>query len=128
MPAIAPPQAQVVVVWNMPFVKSTSRDPKLQGPSAKQTAREAEQALRRFRSTLFDEMGATTVPQTCVLNPHTAMHDIRAFAAEQGLDFDELVDGAAIHFTAPAVARRTEPLSTDELESLFDDDQNTFAR
>ena len=53
---------------------------------------------------------------------------LKSFAESKGIDFNKLVSGAARHFTSASIARRTSPLSSKELERLFEDDQQSFDR
>lgn len=51
---------------------------------------------------------------------------LRAYAVDHGIDLDNLIDAAAVHFRPTSVHRRAESLTDEELESLFEDDQHTF--
>ena len=60
--------------------------------------------------------------------PQRETGDLKSFAESKGIDFNKLVSGAARHFTSASIARRTSPLSSKELERLFEDDQQSFDR
>ena len=63
-----------------------------------------------------------------MLDPLTAQGDLKSFAESKGIDFNKLVSGAARHFTSASIARRTSPLSSKELERLFEDDQQSLSQ
>ena len=130
MPAIAcnPP----VVVWDMPFATAGTTAPyrdraKLHADATNKAAREGAEAFRRFRGNAV----GTADPQilylkSCMLDPLTARDSLRRLAASQGIDLNGLIAQAARHFGSPVIERRTEPLSREELEFLFDDDQRAL--
>jgi len=125
MPAIAP-QTDVIYVLEMPFATDPARyhypDPlQYYSRATRMTATEAAQALRRFLDRLF-----INAPIAGMLDPLTAQGDLKSFAESKGIDFNKLVSGAARHFTSASIARRTSPLSSKELERLFEDDQQSF--
>src|SRR4051812_16482109 len=47
---------------------------------------------------------------------------MRSYCENVGVDLDDLLKCASVHFESPVITRRTEPLSEVELQILFDDD------
>jgi hypothetical protein len=88
-----------------------------EGDVASKIEVEAAEAFRRFRGSYTER------PQADWLRPTMGQNELRQFAVAQGVDFDALVEGAAQHFMSPVVQHRMEPLSGEELEFLFEDDQ-----
>jgi hypothetical protein len=131
MPAIGPEEAEVVVVWEMPFAEAAQAGfggwGHLGGTSSKMTAREAAEAFRRFYSAV-DEVASITPPRLCMIRLDTARQSIATYAAAQGIDFNTVVTNASRHFVSPEIIRRDQLLSGEELERLFDDDQRAFDR
>ncbi|HEV2293398.1 MAG TPA: hypothetical protein VGR35_06050 [Tepidisphaeraceae bacterium] len=133
MPAIAPPlpPANVVTPYIVVTSAATSRDRYiLHADGTIKAGEEAARAVRRFRrrSSATISSPASGFGRHGLLEPLTIEADLRMFAANEGIDFDALIAGAAMHFNAPAITRRTEPLSREELEFLFDDDTRAFER
>jgi len=134
MPTTAlPPQAEIVVVWEMPFAESatnefvTANPGVLQGDSRKSFL-EGVQAIRRFRSSMLDGIASLAPTPACMLNPLAPVDNLQAFSKAQGLDLDALLFAAAQHFHSPSISRWAEPLSDEALERLFEDDQRAFDR
>jgi hypothetical protein len=132
MPAVAElPPYRSETLLSAPVVvdraKGLSSAMQLHGTTATLAAQEAFLAIRRFligkgfRDTTFHQ-------KACMLDPLTAMVDMRAFARSQGADLDEMIAGAARQFSSPQIIRRTEPLSPKELEFLLEDDQRALGR
>ena len=76
------------------------------------------------RSQLLQDYFEPPVPP--LLPAATFEAGLRAYAESKGLDLDGMVASAGAHFRTDPVQRRVEPLTDEELESLFEDDQRTF--
>ena len=63
-----------------------------------------------------------------LLDPLTSRDDLRAFAADQEIDFAALIASASQNFVSPIIYRQQYPLSDNILESMFDDDQRALGR
>lgn len=127
MPAIAPPPpgpflvrevSPYAYVWQTPAQCTFSE-------AARRVAREADAAVRRFSGKYVEEPMAAT---DYMLDPETVESELRAFAAAKGINIDAWADEAGRHFQLPDIQRRTEPLSDQELEILFEDDQRALDR
>jgi hypothetical protein len=95
-----------------------------QSPDAKKAAKVGEEAVSRVQRRSW----AGLAPSTTVLDPISSEAGLRAYANQNGIDFDELVDRAARNFAATVVTRRLDAFSREELEFLFEDDQRAFNR
>ena len=118
MPALAPePETQFMVVVDAGSVC---------GDAARKLAAEAELAVRRVGHVRrwFDGSAAGAVSlRQGVLGPVSSLADLREFAASRGVaDFDQVVVGAARHFSSAALIRPTDPLSHADVESVSPDD------
>lgn len=127
MPAIAsPPQNQIVYFCDMPFATKEPCETELIaicGESSRKSLQEGLEAIRRFRNPL-----GRLVPRSYLLDPLASLDSVRDLATMQGINLDAVIAGASQHFGLPTVKHRTEPLSQEELESLFEDDQRALDR
>jgi hypothetical protein len=62
------------------------------------------------------------------LDPEYARDDLREYAQSQGIDFDELLEQAGRHFQSSEIVRRITPLTPEELDALFEDDEDALRR
>jgi len=128
MPALT--AQPVVIVWKMPIVPALSGRgfSGLHGEDARKVATEALQAIRRFQGTVGHQSIDGPMRDNGILDPLASHAAMREFANQQGVDLDALVAGAARNFLNPVIERRRQPLTAEELELLFDDDQRAFNR
>ena len=49
--------------------------------------------------------------------------ELRKYFESRGVDFDELLDKASVHFQDPFPRRRTEPLTQDEINALIENEK-----
>ncbi len=88
--------------------------------------REAMQAFDRLDRP-SRRFPASTAYFPGLMDPESGTDDLRRYAIANGVDFDAIVQGASEHFASATITRRTYPLTAEELEMLFDDDQSVAA-
>lgn len=74
------------------------------------------------------DMSAIAEPSgaSSVLDVDRLTNDLRSYAAAQGLNLDALVDAASVRFGHGIPAPRRDPLSTDEIRLLLEDDDRAL--
>jgi hypothetical protein len=130
MPAIlTQPDTQIVQGWNADLADYARDDEiavSVRFGAAQGAAKEARLAISRiwFSVAWRNLWAAATAPS--YLNPISDADTIRAFLQSQHVDFEGLLDAASLHFNSPAILRRTEPLTSQELERLIEDDEHSI--
>jgi hypothetical protein len=113
----------------LPTIRVRVAERPYRGDAANSLNERYEQVLQgNDKSFFWSEQTRQSALMGFALDPVVARTALRAYAASRGEDFDALVADASKHFSSADIARSTPPLTSQELETLFEDDQRSLDR
>src|ERR1700722_11673851 len=124
-----PTSTDVLPAWRLLLLNPQRDDQNYRGSAARALNITRQQVLVNIRHSRFwSEQSRQAFVTGKMLDPITAGAEFRAFATSHGQDLDVLVEGASKHFSSAERVAKKDPITAQELEILFEDDQRTFNR